>query len=126
MSPSHFLIQRSSFLVPEGDATNFNVPQGERWLLISQLAQHFWRRWSTDYLTSLQPRQKWRQQHPPVDVSDLVLIRSELTPPAKWPMARITAIHQESHGITRVVDLRTATTTLRRPIAHWGHTDFLV
>ena len=117
LSPSHFLIQRSSFLVPEGDATNVNVPLGKCWLLISQLAQHFWRRWSTDYLTSLQPRQKWRQQHPTVDVGNLVLIRSELTPPAKWPIARVTAIHPGSDGITRVVDLRTATTTLRRPIA---------
>ena len=96
---------------------NVNVPPGKRWLLISHLAQHCWRRWSTNYLTSLQPRQKWRQQHLPVDVGDLVLIRSELTPPAKWSIARITAIHPGSDGITRVVDLRTVTTTLRRPIA---------
>ena len=44
LSPSHFLIQHSSFLVPERDATNVNIPPGKRWLLISQLAQHFWRR----------------------------------------------------------------------------------
>ena len=50
-------------------------------------------------------------------MDNLVLIRSELTPPAKWPIAGITAIHPGSDGITRVVDLRTATTTLRRPIA---------
>ena len=121
LSSSHFHIQRSSFLVPEGDATNVNVPPGKRWLLISQLAQHFWRRWSTDYLTSLQPRQKWRQQHPPVNVGDLVLLRSQLTPPAKWPFARVTAIHPGSDGITRVVDLRTAITTLRRPTAKIIH-----
>ena len=56
LSPSHFLIQRSSFIVPEADATNFNVPPGKRWLLISQLIQHFWARWSSEYLTSLQCR----------------------------------------------------------------------
>ena len=49
-------------------------------------------------------------------MDDLVLIRSELTPPAKWPLARVAAIHRGSDGITRVVDLRTATTILRRPI----------
>ena len=117
LSPSHFLIQRSSFIVPEGYVINDNVPAGKRWLLISQLAQHFWQRWSTDYLTSLQSRQKWRQPHPSVPVADLVLIRNELTPPAKWPLARFITIHPGSDGITRVVDLRTATTTLRRPIA---------
>ena len=116
LSPSHFLIQRSSFLVPEEDVKEVNIPPGKRWLLISQLTQHFWSKWSSEYLTSLQSRQKWRQQHRPVAVGDLVLIRSELTPPAKWPLARVTAIHPGSDGITRVVDLRTATTTLRRPI----------
>ena len=104
LSPSHFFIQRSSFIVPEGDVTNDNVPAGKCWLLISQLTQYFWARWSNEYLTSLQSRRKWRQPQPPITVVELVLIRSELTPPAKWP-------------ITRVVDLRTATTTLRRPIA---------
>ena len=116
-SPSLFLIHRSSVLVPEEDATNVNVPPGKRRLLISRLAQHFWRRWSADYLTSSKPRQIWRQQHPAVTVGDLVLIRSELTPPAKWPPARVTATHPGNDGITRVVDLRTTTTTLHRPIA---------
>ena len=30
LSPSHFLIQRSSFLVPEKNATNVNIPPGKR------------------------------------------------------------------------------------------------
>ena len=93
LSSSNFLIQRSSFLAPEEDATNVNVQPGKRLFLIRQLSQHFWRRWSTDYLTALQPRQKWRQQHCPVAMGDLVLIRNELTPQIKWPLARATAIH---------------------------------
>ena len=117
LSPSHFLIQRSSFIVPEGDVTNDNIPAGKCWLLISQLTQHFWARWSNEYLMSLQSRRKWRQPQTPITVGELVFIRSELTPPAKRPIARVTAIHPGSDGITWVVDLRTATTTLRRPIA---------
>ena len=85
--------------------------------MISQLAQHFWQRWSTEYLTALQSRQKWRQQQDPLALGALVLIKSELTPPAKWPLAHVIAIHPGRDGITRVVDLRTATTTLRRLIA---------
>ena len=41
LSPTHFLIQRSSFIVPEGDVTNDNVPPGKRWLLIRQLTHDF-------------------------------------------------------------------------------------
>ena len=109
LSPSHFLIQRSSFLVPEEDVKEVNVPAGKRWLLINQLTQHFWSRWSSEYLTTLQSHQKWRQPQHPVAVDDLVLVRSEHTPPAKWPLARVTAIFPGSDGLTRVVDLRTAT-----------------
>ena len=83
LSPSHILIQRSSFLVHEEDVNGVNIAPGKRWLLISQLTQHFWSRWSSEYLTSLQSRQKWRKHQRPVAVGDLVLIRSELTPPAK-------------------------------------------
>ena len=35
LSPSHFLIQRSSFLLPEEDVKEVNIPPGKRWLLIN-------------------------------------------------------------------------------------------
>ena len=44
LSPSYFLTQRSSFIVPEGDVTNDNVPSEKRL-----------QRWSTDYLTLCNP-----------------------------------------------------------------------
>jgi hypothetical protein len=30
----------------------------QRWQLLQMLTQHFWQRWSSDYLTSLQKRSK--------------------------------------------------------------------
>ena len=59
LTPAHFIIQRCSFLVPEPDLSTTKISLGKRWELVSQLAQHFWKRWSTDYLSSLQARQKW-------------------------------------------------------------------
>ena len=121
LSPSHCLIQRSSFLVSEDDLTDANVPPGKRWLLISQLNQHFRARWSSEYLNSQYSISavpfEVTQQKCSVAVDDLVSIRNELTLPAKWLLARVIAIHPGSDGITRVIDLRIATTTVRRPIA---------
>ena len=116
LSPSHFLIQRSSFLVPAPDLNTIHIAVGKRWQLVSQMVQHFWSRWSSEYLTALQARQKWVQQQRSPGIGDRVLIRSELTPPLKWPLAQITALQPGGDGIVRVVSLRTATTTLRRPI----------
>ena len=116
LTPAHFFIQRESFIVPERDLTSEQIPPGKRWNLITQLSQHFWRRWSQEYLSSLQARNKWRSPQASPSVGDLVLIRQENAPPGKWPLGRVTDLHPGSDGMTRVVTLRTGTGTLVRPI----------
>ena len=59
LTPAHFLIQRQSFAVLEPDYRDEKIPLGKRWRLVSQIAQYFWDRWSKEYLTSLQLRDKW-------------------------------------------------------------------
>lgn len=49
--------------------------------------------------------------------NDLVLVRQETTPPARWPLARVIDVHSGHDRLPRVVTLRTTTTTLKRPIA---------
>ncbi|XP_011859049.1 PREDICTED: uncharacterized protein LOC105556566 [Vollenhovia emeryi] len=49
-------------------------------------------------------------------IGSLVLITDERLPPCKWPLARITALHPGKDGLVRVVTLKTATTTLIRPV----------
>ncbi|KMQ88302.1 hypothetical protein RF55_12237 [Lasius niger] len=60
---------------------------------------------------------KWRKTSPNLEVGALVLIKDELQPPAKWALARVTALHSGSDGLVRVVSLKTASTALKRPIA---------
>ena len=61
LTPAHFLIQRSSFVVPEPDLTSSRVSLSKRWELVTQMVQHFWRRWTTEYLATLQLRNKWQR-----------------------------------------------------------------
>ena len=49
-------------------------------------------------------------------MGDVVLIRHEATAPTRWPLARDIATFPGEDKLVRVVQLRTATTTLRRPI----------
>ncbi|RLU15217.1 hypothetical protein DMN91_012211 [Ooceraea biroi] len=49
-------------------------------------------------------------------VGSLVLITDERFPPCKWPLARVLLLIPGKDGLTRVVTLKTATTTLTRPI----------
>ncbi|XP_043498397.1 uncharacterized protein LOC122521619 [Polistes fuscatus] len=46
----------------------------------------------------------------------LVLITDERLPPSKWPLARVIKLHPGKDGLCRVVTLKTATSTITRPI----------
>ncbi len=115
LTPAHFLIQRASYLIPEPDFTTENVPVSRRWQLISQKLQHFWSRWKNEYLSSLQPREKWRKRNRSFQPGDVVFVRTENAPPGKWPLARVVATHPDRYGDNRVCDLQTATSRYQRP-----------
>ena len=116
LSPAHILIQRSSFLVPEPDLIDQNIPIGRRWQLISQMAQHFWQRWSMEYITLLHHRQKWLNNQRSIQINDLVLVKNEISPPAQWPLVRVIDVHPGKDDLPRLVTLCTATMVLKRPL----------
>ena len=116
LTPAHFLILRESFLVPVSDLSTVKIPDGKRWERTRQIVQHFWRRWSDEYLATLQTRDKWFTAQPSLGVGDLILVTGENTKPGDWPLGLITAVHPGKGGLVRVVDIRTAATTLTRPV----------
>ncbi|EZA46580.1 hypothetical protein X777_00012, partial [Ooceraea biroi] len=69
-----------------------------------------------EYLHHLQTRNKWHQPERNVKTGDLVLVVDERTPPSKWPLARVIAVHPGADGLVRVVSVRTSTSTYKRPI----------
>jgi hypothetical protein len=116
LTPAHFLIGCPSFIIPEPRVTDHRLPPLRRWLLVTQMLQHFWDRWSAEYLQTLQRRSKWAKETPPLAVGDIVLIRNEFTSPTKWPLGRVIRLHKGTDGLTRVATLKTATAEMQRPI----------
>ncbi|XP_018376619.1 PREDICTED: uncharacterized protein LOC108769890 [Trachymyrmex cornetzi] len=60
LTPGHFLIGEPLNSFPCRDVSDVNENRLIRWQRVEQVRQHFWRRWSTEYLHSLQERTKWR------------------------------------------------------------------
>lgn len=89
LSLLHFLIWRSSFLVPEISCLNDKIAICQRWRFLSQKVQDFCQRWKNKYLPTLQPRQKWLYKTRSFQIGDIVYIKNEDTPPAKWPLGKI-------------------------------------
>ncbi|XP_070855585.1 uncharacterized protein [Drosophila suzukii] len=60
LTPAHFLKGSSYTKFPEPDITHLREGRLSRWQRVTQMQQHFWKRWSSEYLSLLQERSKWR------------------------------------------------------------------
>jgi len=116
LSPGHFLIGESLTQLPAADFTDIKCNRLSRWQTYQQQLQQFWKRWSSDYLQSLQQRQCWQRTSPNLQPDDLVLLREDNAAHLHWPTAVITDIHTGKNGIVRVVTIRTPKGVLKRPI----------
>ncbi|CAG7632968.1 unnamed protein product [Allacma fusca] len=117
LTPGHFLIGDSLMAIPEESITHLPKNRLSRWQLLQHSVQHFWKRWSGEYLTRLQQRPKWWVPKANVLVDSLVLIKDNNLPPLKWKLARVTEIHPGRDGHVRVVSLKTSDGIIQRPIS---------
>ncbi|CAK1595252.1 unnamed protein product [Parnassius mnemosyne] len=78
-------------------------------------SRNFWRRWSKEYLVNFFQRNKWNSQISEPKVDDIVLVKEDNLPPAKWLYGRVIEIHPGKDNITRVVTLRCKNSLLKRP-----------
>ncbi|XP_029672104.1 uncharacterized protein LOC115240852 [Formica exsecta] len=116
LTQDHFLVGSALTAIPEPSLLDQPMNQLACWRLLQKMRDHFWERWSQEYLHSLIHRPKWWNKESGFTVGRLCLIRNENLPPTKWPLVRIIRIHPGEDGQIRVVTLRTATTELTRPI----------
>lgn len=110
ITPAHFLIGREMQAVVEPSYVNLKQSSLSRWQLVQTMVQHFWKRWTAEYLPELQNRVKWLNVKK-ISQGSLVLLVDKNTPPLQWPLGRIAATHSGDDGVTRVVTIRTANGT---------------
>ncbi|CAB0033517.1 unnamed protein product [Trichogramma brassicae] len=116
LTPAHPIIGESSFLIAEPPIKTEKIGALERWKRVTQLTQVFWDRWSKEYLHTLQKRNKWQQAEQNIVVGDIVLVKNESTPCARWPMAKVTEVHPGRDGLVRVATVATSSGSYKRPV----------
>lgn len=117
LTPGHFLIGQSLSTLPADDLTEIPLNRLNNWQLCEKLKQHFWKKWSIDYLTRLQNRPKWLQPSENLKVNDLILLKEDNTPPLNWRRGRITEIIPGQDGKVRMVKVLTSEGIFSRSIA---------
>lgn len=57
------------------------------------LSSLFWRRWTREYLQSLQQRQKWYKLQRNLAVNDIVLLMNKFLARSVWPLRRVLEVY---------------------------------
>lgn len=114
LTPGHFLIGRPLTSLPTSDLSNHRYSYISRFQRIEQIRQHFWSRWSKEYVSELQQRGQWKTHSKPLEKDTLVLIKDDHLPPLKWRLGRILEVYPGSDGISRVADVKTVSGIVRR------------
>jgi len=115
VTPNHFLIGRTSPNLPPGVFDDGDLNCRKRWRQAQLLTNHFWQRWSKEYVPLLNSRTKWNVPTRDLRVDDVVLLSEDNTPRGQWPLARITRVFPGADGTVRSVELKTRTGIYKRP-----------
>lgn len=106
LTPFHFITMKGFKLSPI-DALNDNkLPLTKKWLTIIQIQREFWEKFKTEYLYSLQKRQKWLKHQPNLNIGDVVLIKNANTTPGEWKIGKVSKVYPDPEGIVRKVDVK--------------------
>jgi transposase InsO family protein len=116
ITPNHFLIGRSSNNQSPGVLDEADLCLRRQWRISQRLTDHFWKRWIREYVPTLIKRAKWHGKATTIKVGEVVLLADDDGPRNSWPLGRIIATYPGKDGQVRVVDVKTAKGTYRRPV----------
>lgn len=116
LTPAHFLIGTSLLSPLETSHSNDNENILSKWQHIQKMRQAFWKRWSLEYLHTLQQRSKWKDHQNNINVGTLVLLIEDNIPPQRWVIGRIVQVFPGDDSVVRVVLVKTKAGLFKRSI----------
>jgi Family of unknown function (DUF5641) len=117
ITPVHFLIGGTLTTVPEEDLQDTVINRLSSWQHVQKIKQHFWRRWSREYLHELHTRNKWHQpMSDKINIGTMVMLREDNLPPLQWCLGRVIELHPGEDNVVRVVTVKTATGNYKRSV----------
>lgn len=94
-----------------------NLDRLTRWRLVQAMRDHFWTRWSKEYLNTLTQRHKWQRPREKLAVGDVVLILdSLLLYRGRWPLGKILEVNYGADGRARVASVQAHRGIFTQPV----------
>lgn len=116
LTPNHLLLLREGPVAPCDNFDKADKYCRKRWRQVHYLATIFWRRWTREYMPTLQVRHKWVEPVRNISLGGIVLVVDEHLPRNVWLLGRGVEVHHGSDHLSRSAKVKTRTTTLVRPI----------
>ena len=114
LTPNHLLLMKGGHQSVTATSKD-DVYARRRWRYIQHLADEFWKRWSREYLTLMQERQKWVKPQRNIRIGDVVLL-VDSSPRNAWAMGRVEEVIADKQGFARIARVKTQNSVLSRPI----------
>ncbi|XP_039892096.1 uncharacterized protein LOC120736184 [Simochromis diagramma] len=103
LTPSMLLTQKRDTLTAPSGNFDVNDLSNKHWKRVQALADAFWKRWKTEYLTTLQTQRKWTTEKPNLQVGDVVLMKDSQVKRTEWPVGLvIKAFPSQDHRVRKV------------------------
>lgn len=117
LTPGHLLLGSSPQMLPEPEVPDSTSITTSRYKHLQLMLQHFWKRWSLEYLNTLQQRHKWTTVcDNNIKPGVLVILKDKDIPPMKWKLGRVMAVHPGSDGMVRVLSIKTENGLTKRAV----------
>ncbi|GFW36481.1 integrase catalytic domain-containing protein [Trichonephila clavipes] len=116
LTPGHFLVGRPITAIAEPSLTEVSDNRLKVWQKQTKIVQHIWKRWSNNYLSTLQNRNKWYFEKNNVKIHDMVILKEDNLPVCNWPLGRILEVYHGKDNKIRVVLVKTKNGIFKRPI----------
>ena len=117
LTPGHFLVGKPLESLPDPAFSYRNFSLLRRWHLCQSLVRHFWKRWSSEYLSILRRYTKWHHPTRNLQVGDIVLLQEDDLIPTKWPLGKVVKTFPGRDQLVRVVEVKTQTGIYKRPVS---------
>ena len=116
LTPNHLLLMKAN-ASDDHMAFNLGAIYRRNWKKVCMLRDQFWAKWSKEYLLNLQNRQKWDRKQENFRVGEIIILVDTSIPRSQWPLGIVQKVIVGRDGLVRELDVKTKSTTLRRPIS---------
>ena len=101
LSPNKLLLLRPNSCMPPGVFDTGDQYCRRWWRQVQYMSNVFWKRWTREYLPTLQVRHKWPNVKRNMSVNDLVLVCDEPSIRGHWPLGLVLEVSKGRDGLVR-------------------------